>query len=55
MRKWYLWVELDYGDDGRFKTEYFFDSCEERSKWIDEHKDYISDMEFDCVGDDEEV
>lgn len=53
MRKYCLWVELEYEDGGRLRTNLEFDSIEDRNAYIESHSDLISDMEFSEKGEEE--
>ena len=46
MKEYYLWVELEYEDGGRLRTNLKFKSREERDAYINSHSALISDMEF---------
>ena len=46
MRKYCLWVELEFEDGGRLRSNLKFDSYQEREQYIENHKGMISDLEY---------
>ena len=46
MKKYCMWVELEYEDGGRIRSHKEFNSLEERENYISKNENRISDLEL---------